>query len=137
MTPQQDTIAIIGLGYVGLPLAVAFGRKRRVIGFDIDQQRIAELAKGHDRTREVEPEELAESSGLEFTADAERLREATIYIVTVPTPIDDARRPDLRPLESASRTVGAVLKPGDLVIYESTVYPGATEEVCVPLLEAR
>ncbi len=136
MTPQQDTIAIIGLGYVGLPLAVAFGRKRRVIGFDIDPQRIAELTNGHDRTREVEPDELAEAEGLEFTADSERLREATIYIVTVPTPIDDARRPDLRPLESASRTVAGALKPGDLVIFESTVYPGATEEVCVPLLEA-
>jgi len=136
LTPQQDTIAIIGLGYVGLPLAVAFGRKRRVIGFDIDPQRIAELTNGHDRTREVEPDELAEAEGLEFTADSERLREATIYIVTVPTPIDDARRPDLRPLESASRTVAGALKPGDLVIFESTVYPGATEEVCVPLLEA-
>ena len=136
MTTQQDTIAIIGLGYVGLPLAVAFGRKRRVIGFDIDQQRIAELTQGHDRTREVGPDELAEAAGLEFTADIEQLKQATVFIVTVPTPIDEARRPDLRPLESASRTVSAVLKPGDLVIYESTVYPGATEEVCVPLLEA-
>ena len=136
MTAQQDTIAIIGLGYVGLPLAVAFGRKRRVIGFDIDQHRIAELTQGHDRTREVEPDELAEAAGLEFTADIEQLKQATVFIVTVPTPIDEARRPDLRPLESASRTVGSVLKSGDLVIYESTVYPGATEEVCVPLLEA-
>ena len=136
MTPEQDTIAIIGLGYVGLPLAVAFGRKRRVIGFDIDRQRIAELTEGVDRTREVAADELARAGGLEFTADVERLKEAAIFIVTVPTPIDDARRPDLRPLESASRTVAGVLKPGDLVIYESTVYPGATEEVCVPLLEA-
>ena len=137
MNSNGDTVAVIGLGYVGLPLAVAFGRKRRVIGFEIDQGRIDELNAGHDRTREVSDSELAEASGLECTADLERLREATVFIVTVPTPIDDARRPDLRPLESASRTVGSVLKPGDLVIYESTVYPGATEEVCVPILAAQ
>ncbi len=137
MNSNGDTVAVIGLGYVGLPLAVAFGRKRRVIGFDIDQGRIDELNAGHDRTREVSDSELAEASGLECTADLERLREATVFIVTVPTPIDDARRPDLRPLESASRTVGSVLKAGDLVIYESTVYPGATEEVCVPILAAQ
>ena len=117
MNSNGDTVAVIGLGYVGLPLAVAFGRKRRVIGFDIDQGRIDELNAGHDRTREVSDSELAEASGLECTADLERLREATVFIVTVPTPIDDARRPDLRPLESASRTVGSVLKAGDLVIY--------------------
>jgi UDP-N-acetyl-D-galactosamine dehydrogenase len=132
---HPDTIAVIGLGYVGLPLAVAFARTRRVIGFDIDPRRIAELGSGRDRTREVDADELATASMLELTADVEQLRAATVFIVTVPTPIDDARRPDLRPLESASRTVGGVLKPGDLVIYESTVYPGATEEVCVPLLE--
>ena len=134
--PMQgnETIAVIGLGYVGLPLAVAFGRHRRVIGFDVNAGRIAELQAGRDSTLEVEPEDLAQVP-LEYTTDPERLREATVYIVTVPTPIDGARRPDLTPLLRASETIGTVLKPGDLVIYESTVYPGATEEVCVPVLE--
>lgn len=136
MSSNAKTIAIIGLGYVGLPLAVAFGGKRQVIGFDIDQSRIDELNRGHDRTSEVESAELTQATRVEFTADVERLREASIFIVTVPTPIDEARRPDLGPLVSASRTIGAILKPDDLVIYESTVYPGATEEVCVPVLEA-
>ena len=135
MTMQgNETIAVIGLGYVGLPLAVAFGRHRRVIGFDVNAGRITELQAGRDSTLEVEPEELARVS-MEYTTDPERLRQATVYIVTVPTPIDGARRPDLTPLLRASETIGAVLKPGDLVIYESTVYPGATEEVCVPVLE--
>ncbi|MCA1792106.1 MAG: Vi polysaccharide biosynthesis UDP-N-acetylglucosamine C-6 dehydrogenase TviB, partial [Thioalkalivibrio sp.] len=130
----NETVAVIGLGYVGLPLAVAFGRHRRVIGFDVNAGRIAELQAGRDSTLEVEPEELAQVS-LEYTTDPEYLRQATVYIVTVPTPIDAARRPDLTPLLRASETIGTVLKPGDLVIYESTVYPGATEEVCVPVLE--
>lgn len=136
MNSTSNTIAIIGLGYVGLPLAVAFGRHRPVIGFDIDAARIEELQGGHDRTREVSNAELSAATGLDCSSDLADLRAATVFIVTVPTPIDDARRPDLRPLESASRTVGSVLKRGDLVIYESTVYPGATEEVCVPILEA-
>ena len=129
------SIAIIGLGYVGLPLAVAFARHRKVIGFDVNASRIRELQAGHDSTLEVDAEELAQAQDLECTDDIERLREATVFIVTVPTPIDSARRPDLGPLMRASETIGGVLKPGDLVIYESTVYPGATEEVCVPILE--
>ena len=130
-----EKIAVIGLGYVGLPLAVEFARTRTVIGFDKNSSRIAELQAGRDSTLEVEPEELAAVKGMEYTDDPERLREASIFIVTVPTPIDDARKPDLTPLLRASETIGSVLKPGDIVIYESTVYPGATEEVCVPVLE--
>jgi UDP-N-acetyl-D-glucosamine/UDP-N-acetyl-D-galactosamine dehydrogenase len=130
-----EKIAIVGLGYVGLPLAVEFARKRTVIGFDKNPARIAELQQGRDSTLEVEPEELAAATGLECTDDPERLREANIFIVTVPTPIDEARKPDLTPLIRASETIGGALKPGDIVIYESTVYPGATEEVCVPILE--
>lgn len=135
--PMDDggTIAVIGLGYVGLPLAVEFGKQRPVIGFDIRQQRITELNDGQDRTREVEPEELAEARHLSFTAEPAGLAAASIYIVTVPTPIDGHKRPDLTPLLGATETVGRVLKRGDLVIYESTVYPGATEEDCVPVLE--
>lgn len=135
MTSTDTTIAVIGLGYVGLPLAVEFGKHRLVIGFDINAQRIAALSDGHDHTREVEPEELAEARHLVFTSDPERLRAATMFIVTVPTPIDAHKRPDLTPLIKASETVGKVLKKGDIVIYESTVYPGATEEDCVPVLE--
>ncbi|AHE98103.1 Vi polysaccharide biosynthesis UDP-N-acetylglucosamine C-6 dehydrogenase TviB [Thioalkalivibrio paradoxus] len=131
----NETLAVIGLGYVGLPLAVEFGRHRRVIGFDKSAERIAELRAGRDSTLEVEPAELAQAIGLEYTTDPQQLREATIYIVTVPTPIDVARQPDLTPLMHASETIGRVLKPGDIVIFESTVYPGATEEVCVPILE--
>jgi UDP-N-acetyl-D-galactosamine dehydrogenase len=131
----KSSIAIIGLGYVGLPLAVAFARHRKVIGFDVNPSRIRELQAGHDSTLEVDSEERAQAQDLECTDDIERLREATVFIVTVPTPIDSARRPDLGPLMRASETIGGVLKPGDLVIYESTVYPGATEEVCVPILE--
>jgi UDP-N-acetyl-D-glucosamine/UDP-N-acetyl-D-galactosamine dehydrogenase len=134
MNPDTP-IAIIGLGYVGLPLAVEFGKKRAVLGFDINPARIAELQAGKDHTLEVGPNELREATGLRFTTRVEDLRACTCFIVTVPTPIDDHRRPDLAPLIRASETVGRVLKPGDLVIYESTVYPGCTEEDCVPILE--
>lgn len=132
---DRDPIAIIGLGYVGLPLAVEFAKRRPVIGFDINAARIDELRAGHDRTREVPPGELAEARHLTLTADPTALAAARIYIVTVPTPIDAHKRPDLTPLLRASETVGRVLKRGDIVIYESTVYPGATEEDCVPVLE--
>ena len=128
-------IAVIGLGYVGLPLAVEFGKQRPVVGFDIDPARIAELGNGIDRTREVAPEELSEAQHLRFASNPAELAECNFFIVTVPTPIDDHRRPDLGPLVSASVTVGKTLKKGDVVVYESTVYPGATEEVCVPVLE--
>ena len=128
-------IAIIGLGYVGLPLAVEFGKMREVIGFDIDLQRVSELSNGFDITRECERADLQAAENLTFTSDPEELKDATIYIVTVPTPIDNANRPDLRPLIAASQTVGSVLEKDDIVIYESTVFPGATEEVCVPVLE--
>jgi UDP-N-acetyl-D-glucosamine/UDP-N-acetyl-D-galactosamine dehydrogenase len=128
-------IAVIGLGYVGLPVAVCFARSgTRVIGYDIDGERIADLRKGYDRTREVDSDDLRHAS-LAFTTDTIPLREADFYIVTVPTPIDDAFRPDLTAMLSASRTVGAALKRGDIVVYESTVYPGAVEEECVPVLE--
>ncbi len=128
-------IAIVGLGYVGLPLAVAFGKQRPVIGFDINPQRIAQLQAGHDATQETTPEQLAAAKHLRFVNDVSELAGCRTFIVTVPTPVDDAMQPDLRPLEKASATVGSVLKAGDMVIYESTVYPGATEEVCVPILE--
>lgn len=128
-------LAVVGLGYVGLPLAVEFGKKRSVLGFDINAKRIAELKEGKDHTLEVESEELAQASGLEFAHEAERLAQANVYIVTVPTPIDEYKQPDLTPLVRASETIGKVLKRGDIVIYESTVYPGATEEECVPVLE--
>ena len=130
-------IAVIGLGYVGLPLAVEFSKKRAVIGFDIDAGRIAELQAGNDRTLEVDSSELAEAGQLTFTTDIADIADCSIYIVTVPTPIDAQKRPDLRPLLGASGTVSQVLKTGDIVIYESTVHPGATEEDCVPVLEAR
>ena len=135
MEMSNKVLAVIGLGYVGLPLAVEFGRHRRVIGFDIKQDRIEELRAGTDRTLEVPAEELAAAGHLGFTSDPEALREARIFIITVPTPIDVHKRPDLTPLLRASETVGRVLKRGDIVIYESTVYPGATEEDCVPVLE--
>jgi len=128
-------LAIIGLGYVGLPLAVEFGRKREVVGFDINQQRIDDLKAGQDSTLEITPEELTMSTQLIFSTNLDDLRQCNCFIVTVPTPIDSHKRPDLTPLIKASETVGKVLKPGDLVIYESTVYPGATEEDCVPVLE--
>jgi UDP-N-acetyl-D-galactosamine dehydrogenase len=132
---EDSTVAVIGLGYVGLPLAVEFGRRRQVIGFDIDAGRIADLRAGHDHTREVDPADLARAGGLRFSCDPADLARATVHIVTVPTPIDAHKRPDLTPLLKASETVGGALKRGDVVIYESTVYPGATEEECVPVLE--
>ncbi|MFZ9981804.1 MAG: nucleotide sugar dehydrogenase [Cyclobacteriaceae bacterium] len=132
---MADKIGIIGLGYVGLPLAVEFGKVADVVGFDISRQRIEELSGGYDRTLEVSKEELDSSRGLRFSYNQEDLRQVNIFIVTVPTPVDEAKAPDLRPLQSASRTVGSVLKKGDTVIYESTVYPGCTEEICVPVLE--
>ena len=129
-------IAIIGLGYVGLPLAHAFAKKYEVIGYDINDERIQELQTGYDRTLELEAEQLLEvKDRLSFTSDLEVLRSATIYIVTVPTPIDSSNQPDLTPLITSSQSIGTVLKSGDIVIYESTVYPGMTEEVCVPELE--
>lgn len=134
-TQTDQRIAVIGLGYVGLPLAVEFGKIRPVIGFDIDQIRIGELKVNIDTTLEVDPSELMAAQDLTYTSDVEALRSATIFIVTVPTPIDAYKQPDLTPLRKASQTVGGVLKPGDTVIYESTVYPGATEEECVPVLE--
>ncbi len=133
---EESKIGIIGLGYVGLPLAVEFGKQFPTIGFDLKSERIAELQGGTDSTLEVSAEELADAGQLQYTHQADDLIACNVYIVTVPTPIDQAKRPDLRPLESASRTLGALLKPGDVAIFESTVYPGATEEVCVPLMEA-
>jgi len=128
-------ISVIGLGYVGLPVAVAFGTScGRTVAFDINQARIAQLKAGHDATGEVDDHELA-AADLLLTTDAQDLAEADFHVVTVPTPIDSSNRPDLSPLRSASKTVGAILKKGDIVVYESTVYPGATEEVCVPILE--
>ena len=129
------TIAVIGLGYVGLPLAVGFASVHQVIGFDTKPSRISALRSGRDDTLEV-PESELRAAPIRYTSDSADLAEATVYIVTVPTPIDDAKQPDLTPLRSASATVGQTLKPGDTVIYESTVYPGCTEEVCVPILEA-
>ena len=132
---MKNKIAIIGLGYVGLPLAVEFGKKYPTTGFDINGPRIAALISGHDSTLEVDEAELKQATQLNYTTDIEQLKSCNIYIVTVPTPIDSHKRPDLTPLEKASETVGKVLSKGDIVIYESTVYPGATEEVCIPILE--
>lgn len=131
----MDKVGIIGLGYVGLPLAVEFGKVMETVGFDIDKRRIDELAKGHDRTKEVSAEELKASMKLKCSSDITQLKDINFFIVTVPTPVDDFKQPDLRPLVSASKTVGQVLKKNDIVIYESTVYPGCTEEICVPVLE--
>ncbi|MFK7900497.1 MAG: nucleotide sugar dehydrogenase [Cyclobacteriaceae bacterium] len=128
-------IAVIGLGYVGLPLAVAFGKKRSIVGFDINQSRINDLSNGIDHTLEVDKEELKEANQLTFTNQLADIADCTIFIVTVPTPITLSKEPDLSPLLSASTAIGSVLKKGDIVIYESTVYPGCTEEVCVPVLE--
>ena len=128
-------IGVVGLGYVGLPLAVEFGKKFPTIGFDISEARISELKSGKDSTLEVTASALSSSSHLSFTSSASEIEDCNFYIVTVPTPIDDHQRPDLRPLEMASTLIGKTLKKGDIVVYESTVYPGATEEVCVPLLE--
>ena len=128
-------IAIIGLGYVGLPLAVEFGKKVPVVGFDIHQKRIDELKSGQDHTLEVSKEELAQASQLSYSANLEDLKNCNFFIVTVPTPIDEFKQPDLSPLVKASNSIGQVLKAGDVVVYESTVYPGATEETCIPVLE--
>ena len=128
-------IAIIGLGYVGLPLAVEFGKKVPVVGFDIYQKRINELRSGQDHTLEVSPEELKQSAHLSYTTSLDDLNSCNFFIVTVPTPIDQYKQPDLTPLVKASQSIGKVLKKGDIVVYESTVYPGATEEICIPELE--
>lgn len=132
---KDQKIAIIGLGYVGLPLAVEFGKKLQTLGFDINAKRVTELKDFNDITLECESEELKSSKFLSFSTDLDDLKRCNVFIVTVPTPVDSANRPDLTPLQKASETVGKVLKVGDIVIFESTVYPGATEEVCVPVLE--
>lgn len=129
-------VGVIGLGYVGLPLAAALSRNFEVIGFDIDSERVSELVSGHDRTRELSTKELSDAGELQFTTDVGALQRANVYIVTTPTPIDAHKRPDMSAVLSASRTVGSVMSAGDLVVYESTVYPGATEEECVPILES-
>ena len=138
MTDMLDRvhIAVIGLGYVGLPLAVEFGKHFPTVGFDINTSRITELRSGHDHTREVSPDELAAAVQATYTDQIDALKDANVYIVTVPTPVDDNRTPDLTPLQKASATVGKVIKRGDIVIYESTVYPGCTEEICIPVIEA-
>jgi len=132
---NNKKIALIGLGYVGLPLAVEFGKKRTVVGFDINQPRINDLKNGVDSTLETTSEELKDATHLSYTTNLDDVADCEIFIVTVPTPIDKHKRPDLTPLEKSSEAVGSILKKGDIVIYESTVYPGATEEVCVPILE--
>jgi UDP-N-acetyl-D-galactosamine dehydrogenase len=146
MIIQNKKIAIIGLGYVGLPLAIEFGKKYKVIGFDIDENRIEELAKGEDRTNEADLNELAlamnyskdsDEKGLSFSSDINKLKKCNFFIVTVPTPIDKFKAPDLSPLFNASSMIGSILKSGDIVVYESTVYPGCTEEDCVPILEKK
>lgn len=134
-SPSEIKIGVIGLGYVGLPLAVEFSKFHSVIGFDIDKDRISELNKGFDQTLEVNEFELKEAENLKYSCDVEALKNCNVYIVTVPTPIDAYKQPDLRPLKSASELLGQVIKPNDVVIYESTVYPGATEEECVPVIE--
>ncbi|HZW12302.1 MAG TPA: Vi polysaccharide biosynthesis UDP-N-acetylglucosamine C-6 dehydrogenase TviB [Noviherbaspirillum sp.] len=132
---KNTSIAIIGLGYVGLPLAVEFGKKYPTLGFDINARRVKELQEGIDTTLETTADELKEATRLSYSTDIEDLRRATVYIVTVPTPVDEHKSPDLTPLQKASETVGKVLKKGDIVVYESTVYPGATEEYCIPVIE--
>ncbi|HEV2679339.1 MAG TPA: Vi polysaccharide biosynthesis UDP-N-acetylglucosamine C-6 dehydrogenase TviB, partial [Rhodanobacter sp.] len=134
-TLNHTKIAIVGLGYVGLPLAVEFGKHFDTVGFDIHAARVDELRAGRDHTQETPSEELAAASRLRFSTDIGDLAGCNVFIVTVPTPVDEANRPDLSPLEGASASIGKVLKRGDIVIYESTVYPGTTEEICVPVLE--
>ena len=134
--PDGIRLGVIGLGYVGLPLAAEFGRHLDTVGFDISERRIDALKQGRDHTREVTPEQLKASTRLRFSSNPTDLADCNTYIVTVPTPVDEHKTPDLTPLILASQTLGSVLNAGDVVIYESTVYPGATEEVCVPLLEA-
>lgn len=135
MLLENAKIAIIGLGYVGLPLAVEFGKKRETLGFEINQSRVDELKSGEDSTLECSPEELKEATHLSYTTDTEQLKSCNVFIVTVPTPINEHKQPDLTPLEKASEMLGGVINQGDIVIYESTVYPGCSEEVCVPILE--
>ena len=132
---SNKKIAVIGLGYVGLPLAVEFAKKREVIGFDINKDRISDLEKGIDITGELNKQELKESLSITYTTNLDDLKECNIFIITVPTPIDKHKRPDLTPLEKSSASIGKIIKKNDIVIYESTVYPGATEEICVPILE--
>ncbi|RPH40442.1 MAG: nucleotide sugar dehydrogenase, partial [Desulfobulbaceae bacterium] len=132
---NETEIAVIGLGYVGLPLAVEFGQRYPTKGFDLNIARVKELIDGCDSTLEVSPEELQGAVNLQFTADPTAISSCTVFIIAVPTPIDASKRPNFHPLVSASETIGKILKKGDIVIYESTVYPGATEEVCVPVLE--
>ena len=136
MNYSDATIGIVGLGYVGLPLAVEFGRKRPVIGLDINEERIKDLENGIDKTHETTKKDLKDSVNLSYTSKPKDLKECKIFIITVPTPINKNKQPDLRPLQKASETIGSILKKDDIVIYESTVYPGATEEICVPILEA-
>ena len=131
---HKRLVSVVGLGYVGLPVAVAFGLTKRTIGFDINSTRIEELKQGHDRTDEVTSAELSNTNIL-FTTLIDELRQADFHIIAVPTPVDDANQPDLTPMFRASETVGKALKAGDIVVYESTVYPGVTEEECVPILE--
>lgn len=133
--PDQTRVAVLGLGYVGLPLAVELGKKYQTIGFDINSERITQLNNGHDATLEVSAQELAETKSLSYTDQVEDLVDSNVIIITVPTPVDASNQPDLQPLIKASQAIGTVLKAGDVIIYESTVYPGATEEVCVPELE--
>ena len=128
-------IAVVGLGYVGLPLAVEFGRKRSVVGFDINESRIKELENYQDNTLETTQKELKDAIYLSYSSNLDDIKDCKIYIITVPTPIDNQKKPDLSPLKKASQSIGSILKKGDIVIYESTVYPGATEEICVPILE--
>ena len=134
---MNKRLAIIGLGYVGLPLAVAFSAKYSVVGFDINATRINELTGGIDKTLEVTSQELKAAKNLTFTSKLDTIHNAQIYIITVPTPIDYAKQPDLTPLIKSSESIGKILKQGDIVIYESTVFPGCTEEICVPILEAQ
>ena len=133
--PHSRKVAVIGLGYVGLPLAVEFGKNRPVLGFDINEERVAQLRSGVDVTKETDAGELAQANQLNFSTNLEDLRECGVFIITVPTPVDAHHKPDLRPLISVSRMLGGVIKPGSLLIYESTTYPGCTEEDCVPVVE--
>ena len=137
MALEQEKIAVIGLGYVGLPVALSFGRKLATVGFDIRPRRVEELKRGHDETMEVTAEQLASATKLEMTADPAKLADCTFYIVAVPTPIDGNNRPDLGPMISASKTIGPHLKKGDIVVFESTVYPGVTEDICGPVLDEK
>ena len=134
---QNKKIALIGLGYVGLPLAIEFGKKRKVVGYDINNDRIIDLKMGNDKTHEITKQEFKDAIHLSYTNNFEDLRSCSIFIITVPTPIDNHKKPDLTSLEKSSETIGSILKQGDIVIYESTVYPGATEEICIPILEKK